>query len=77
VAHKKRMGNEQWEGLKRKDHEFVESFEAEYARLLEEKGLEVAKAYFRDNFMVRCIGCGYLGKTVPPLNCARCSLYVD
>jgi hypothetical protein len=57
--------------------DFIQAFEAEYARLLRDKGLEAAKAFFRENFMVRCFACGYMGKTAPPLNCARCGTYLD
>jgi hypothetical protein len=57
--------------------EFVEDFEKEYAPLVEEEGLQAAKTFFRENFAVKCFACGYMGKTVPPLNCAQCGSYLD
>jgi hypothetical protein len=77
MARKRRPIKKAPERLNPDEQHFVEEFEAEYSRLLEEEELEAAKAYFRENFMVSCFGCGYLGKTVPPLNCARCGLYLD
>ena len=55
----------------------VKTFEKEYCDKLEKEGLESAKAHFRETFAVECSQCGYLGKTVPPLNCAKCGAYLD
>ena len=64
-------------GVSQEDERFIRVFEEEYARIEREDGLAAAKAYFRENFMVQCFACGHMGKTVPPLNCARCGMYLD
>jgi len=55
----------------------IKKFEKEYAKKLDQEGLESAKAHFRANFAVRCFHCGHTGPTRPPLNCARCGAYLD
>lgn len=77
MAHNSRRSKRSRDNLTLEDHQLLEAFEAEYARILEEEELAAAKAYFRENFMVSCPGRGYLGKTTPPLNCACCGLYLD
>lgn len=77
MARKRRSAKEQKESLNPEDCRFIEAFEEEYARIEREQGLAAAKAFFRANMMVQCFACGFLGKTVPPLNCARCGTYLD
>ncbi len=55
----------------------TKKFEKEYAKKLEEEGLESAKALFRAKYAVRCFKCNYTGPTKPPLNCAKCGAYLD
>ena len=55
----------------------IKQFEKEYAHKLETEGIEAAKTHFRETFAVTCFQCGHLGKTVPPLNCAKCGTYLD
>ena len=74
---RKRRTPEEPEGLSAEDPGFIQAFEEEYARIQREQGLAAAKAFFRENMMVQCFGCGFLGKTVSPLNCARCGMYLD
>ena len=59
------------------DKKRVEQFEREYVEKLDKEGLAAAKAHFRENFAVRCFQCGYVGRTRPPLNCAKCGAYLD
>lgn len=72
-----RRSSRKSENLKGDDPGLVEAFETEYTRIEREHGLAAAKAYYRENFMVSCFACGHMGKTVPPLNCARCGTYLD
>ena len=66
MAKRKNSRKEKLLALSQEEDGFIHSFEAEYGGLVYQEGLEAAKAFFRENFMVRCFGCGYLGKTVPP-----------
>lgn len=59
------------------DKKQIAQFEREYVEKLNKEGLEAAKAHFRANFAVQCFQCGYTGRTVPPLNCAKCGAYLD
>jgi hypothetical protein len=43
MAHDTRRGKEPQASLNRDDHQFIQAFEADYARLIQEKGLAAAK----------------------------------
>jgi hypothetical protein len=77
MARKKRISPKGQSKPSRDEDRFIQAFEEEYTRIARGEGLAAAKAYFRENFMVQCFACGYMGKTVPPLNCARCGMYLD
>jgi hypothetical protein len=76
MAHDMRRGKEPQASLNRDDHQFIQAFEADYARLLQEKGLAAAKLNSR---RASCpMFCrSYLGKAVQPLYCARYAMYLD
>jgi hypothetical protein len=77
MARNKRSRKKDQGSLSPEEEQSIQAFEEEYARIEREQGLAAAKAFFRENMMVQCFACGHMGKTVPPLNCARCGMYLD
>jgi hypothetical protein len=54
----------------------IEEFEKRFIALAK-KDMNKARELFRETFAVTCFACGHQGKTVPPLNCAKCGTYLD